>query len=159
MAYPEPRNREDNFPERAIRRISVSKEIDHNETEEESLSPEDILLLTLAALRVLENDNGSTMNEIRRILVSGGFITPSIDIRPALILGLKGNVIKRPLSAIKAGVYGRYVEVKENTTGKSSAKKLKSISARQVLGNKHVKRCQRTSKRSVAQVERYRLAL
>ncbi|RUS77343.1 hypothetical protein EGW08_014897 [Elysia chlorotica] len=86
MTYPGPRNPEENFPERAIARIEEckDKEANNNETSDENISPRELLLLVVAALRVLKREDGSTMNEIRRILVGGGFITPSLNIRPAL---------------------------------------------------------------------------
>ena len=157
MAYPGPRNPEENFPVRAITKIVESKEADNNETNDEIIAPKDLLLLVVAALRVLKNEDGSTMNEIRRILISGGFITPSLNIRPALILGLKKNVLRRPLSAIKANAYGRYIEVEKNAIcGTSTKRRTKSLSGGQILVRKKVKRCHKTNKRSV---ERYRLAL
>ncbi|RUS77344.1 hypothetical protein EGW08_014898 [Elysia chlorotica] len=155
MTYPGPRNPEENFPERAIARIEEckDKEANNNETSDENISPRELLLLVVAALRVLKREDGSTMNEIRRILVGGGFITPSLNIRPALISGLKRNVIRRPLSAVKAGTYDRYVEVNSDVSGRAS---LKRQTKRARVCGKRVKRCNKTDKKSA---ERYRLAL
>ena len=162
MAYPGPRNPEENFPDRVLTKVVECPQADNSEKKEDDLSAPELLLLIVAALRVLDNREGSSMQEIRRVLVSGGYITPSMDVRPALVLGLKRNVIRRPLSAVKAGIYGRYVEVEGVTLGElfsSKRKRKKGVSGRRASGPKKVKRCGKDSKRCVSGAERYRLAL
>ncbi|KAH9507858.1 hypothetical protein Btru_053077 [Bulinus truncatus] len=67
--------------------------------------------LIVAALRALNNEQGSTVSEIKRLLCSQGCLNPSDDLRTAIILALKKQKIRRPMSAVKAGVYGKYVLV------------------------------------------------
>ncbi|GFO04691.1 hypothetical protein PoB_003119600 [Plakobranchus ocellatus] len=158
MAYPGPRNPEENFPQRAIARVSGSAETDGGNRKQEVVSPRELLLLVVAALRVLDNQEGSTMSEIRRVLVSGGYLSPSMDVRPALILGLKRRIIRRPLSAVKAGVYGRYVEVEAQH--KKARNRRSGSFGRQTSRRKQLKRRHyMTTKEEVGDVKRYRLAI
>ncbi|KAK6960076.1 hypothetical protein BgiMline_035255 [Biomphalaria glabrata] len=81
---------------------------------EDEMSPELTLMLMvqliLIALQTLKNPKGSTLRDIRKILYRAGVIDETTDIRRAMIVALKYGLIARPVWAVKAGIYGIYVE-------------------------------------------------
>ncbi|BFZ21746.1 hypothetical protein BsWGS_24785 [Bradybaena similaris] len=65
--------------------------------------------LIIMAIYELDDDDGSTLKDIRKYLWSEGYIDESTCLRRAMVSGLKSGSIARPEWACKAGVYGRYV--------------------------------------------------
>ena len=66
--------------------------------------------LIVLALQKMADPRGSSLKDIRRFLTTVGVIEESTDMRQAMIVALKLGAIARPVWAVKAGLYGRYVQ-------------------------------------------------
>lgn len=122
MAFPEPKQPDADYPPKAVAKISFAAG-GYSDEKEREIPVETLVDYIIAALRTMKNKEGSTMTSIRRLLCSEGFLTPATDIRPAVILALKQGKIERPPSAVKAGVYGRYVAVEDKPRINKPAKR------------------------------------
>lgn len=89
-----------------------------NNTSEQTASPDDdetglpvviMVRLISVAITILNDPRGSTLKDIRKVLCSAGVINETTDIRQSMIVALKLGLVARPVWAVKAGLYGRYV--------------------------------------------------
>ncbi|RUS86481.1 hypothetical protein EGW08_005731 [Elysia chlorotica] len=69
-----------------------------------------LVRLIVIALQKISDPKGSSLKDIRRLLASVGVIEESTDLRQAMIVALKLGAVARPVWAVKAGLYGRYVQ-------------------------------------------------
>ncbi|XP_035825461.1 uncharacterized protein LOC101862942 [Aplysia californica] len=91
------------------------------EEERKKIGADVLLGMVEGALRRMEREHGSTLQDIRRHLVSGQLIHQRTDIRPAVILGLRKGRVVRAAGAVEAGLLGRY-EVREVRGGQVKVK-------------------------------------
>ncbi|KAK0052920.1 histone H1A sperm [Biomphalaria pfeifferi] len=108
MSFPSPKKPDSYFPPIASVKIRNAAGGDTFDPGEE-VPVSEMVNMIVEALEELDNEQGSTVSEIKRFLTSKKLLNQNADLRPGIILALKTNKIKRPLSAVKAGVYGKYV--------------------------------------------------
>ncbi|GFR83159.1 hypothetical protein ElyMa_004116400 [Elysia marginata] len=69
-----------------------------------------LVRLIVLALQKISDPRGSSLKDIRRFLATAGVIEETTDLRHAMIVALKLGAVARPVWAVRAGLYGRYVQ-------------------------------------------------
>ena len=86
------------------------EETDHREQRRPELPVLVQVRLIVLALQKIADPKGSSLKDIRKFLTTVGVIEESTDMRQAMIVALKLGAVARPVWAVKAGLYGRYVQ-------------------------------------------------